>query len=402
MGNLWQRIALGLILICYSMTPKNAAALEAELGVTDTSIRIGAIMPLTGDSNRFFGLSYYGLHMKKGIEAALSGQIVNGRKIEFEVINDFDDSITTVQVAREMIDKGIFLMLGNVGALSTLKLMPVLKANQIPAMGFYILGDINADNLLNYRPNPVQEVTTLIENTVVKKGVKPTQVCVFAQNDIFGIAGIDGLKAALKKFSGTEPIISKLDSILDMMMGGINSALNDIGPVGFYKYETVLVREGYASLKNWEKQNGDQCQFVVLVAIPKVAADFIAYAHQKNESWSFGVISATAAGYALKDYLNTYNIDDKIITTQVVPSLDSSLPIVVDARNALGEELNHINLEGFIVGRMFIAILKSMKDPITRDNFKKAARQKILDIGGLKIDFTNENSGSNLMLLNQL
>lgn len=395
-----QKTIFFIILIFYFFSSNSTISAGIDQGITDTSIRIGAIMPITGNTS-YDGLDYYSINIRRGIEAALEGQVVQGRKIEFEVMNDNNDPITTVQNAREMMDKGIFIMLGNVGAVSTLKLMRVLEANQIPTMGFFILGDINADNMLNYRPNPADEVTKLVDR-FVKDGIKPAQICLFAQNDIFGMAGINGLKTALKKYPDTQSEIDKLDVILDMMMGGINPALNSIGPVGFYQYETVFIREGYLSLKNWEQENRNQCKVVIMLAIPKVAADFIAYSNYKNESWSFSAISATAAGYALSNYLNMFSIDKNVVVSQVVPALDSNLPIMVDARKVLGKDLNHVSLEGYIVGRMFITILKSIKEPITRVNFVKMARQKPFDIGGLMIDFTQGNSGSSLVYLSNL
>lgn len=398
-----RQIILFILLInFYIFTPKDAISSGANPTINNTNILIGSIMPLTIDSVSY-DLNYYSANMKIGIETALETQIVKDRKkIIFEVINDSNDPITTVQAARELIDKGIFLMLGNVGSISTLKLIKVLEANKIPAMGFYIMGDINTGNMLNYRPNPAQEVAKIIDHFVNKEGAKPTEVCLFAQNDIFGMAGINSLKSSLEEFPGTQTIVDKLNMILDMMMGGINPALNSIGPVGLYQYETVFIREGYLSLKNWEQESGNQCKLVILMAMPKVAADFIAYAHYKNEPWAFGAVSVTTAGYALRDYLKSYGIEKNILVTQVVPDLDSSLPIVVEARKNLGYNLNHINLEGYIVGRIFTTILNSMKDPLTQDNFIKTARENVFDIGGLKIDFTKDGSGSTLVFLNNL
>lgn len=400
---IWQHILLGVFIIIISIViPGNAAPIEIDPGKKNINILIGSIMPLIED-NIHRDLNNYSINMKKGIEAALMGQLVKDRKnIELEVINDSNDPITTVQAANTLIDKNVFLMLGNVGAVSTLKLMKVLEANQIPAMGFYTMGDINAENMLSYRPNTVQEVIALISNFIKKHDARITQVCIFAQNDVFGMAGVSGLKATLQELPDTQTTINKLDHILDMMMGGINPALNSIGPVGFYQYETIFIREGYLSLKNWERETGNQCKFIILVAMPKAAADFIAYTHYKNEPWFFGAVSVTVAGHALSDYLKSYGIEKNIVASQVVPELNSSLPIVVDARNALGSDLNHINLEGYIVGRMFLNTLNSMKDPVTRTNFIKTARQNIFDMGGLKIDFSKGNPGSTQIFLNQV
>lgn len=392
-----------MFIIIHIFISNNAVSSEVNIDGKGTNILIGSIMPLTNDS-LYKDLNNYSVNMKKGIEAALEGKMIrNHRKIEFEVISDFNsDPITTVQAARELMDKGVFLMLGNIGAVSTLKLSKVLEANHIPAVGFYTMGDISTESMLSYRPNTAQEVLALIDNFVTKNDARATEVCIFAQDDIFGMAGVNALKTALEKLPDTQTIINKLDQILDMMMGGINPALNSIGPIGFYQYETVFIRDGYFSLKNWERESGNQCKFVVLVAMPKVAADFIAYAHYKNESWSYGAVSTTAAGYAISDYLKSYGIEKNIVVSQVVPDPNSSLPIVVDARNILGDALNHISLEGYIVGRMFLAILNSMKDPVTPPNFIKTARQSPLELGGLKIDFTKGNPGSTMISFNHM
>lgn len=395
----WQKTVF-LILLLQLSASISAIAAEANQGITDTSIRIGSIMPLTGNS-AYDGTDDYSSNMKNGIEAALKDQVVQGRKIEFEVMNDDNDPMSTIQDAKKLMNKGVFIMLGNVGALSTLKVVKVLEANQIPMLGFLTLGDINADNMLNYRPNPAQEVTTLFDHAV-KSGVKPTQICLFLQNDVFGMSGLNGLKEGLKQYPDAQPEMDKINALLEMMWGGINPALNDVGPVGFYQNETVFVRDAYLSLKNWEKQSGNACRHIIVLAIPRVAADFIAYSRSKNEPWSFSAISATAAGNTLSGYLSSLSVDDNIVVSQVVPPLNSNLPIVAEARKALGDGFNHISLEGYIVGRAFTTILKSMKDPLTRANFVKTARQKPFDLGGLTIDFTQGSSGSSFVSLNSL
>ncbi|NMQ20693.1 hypothetical protein E4P82_16730 [Candidatus Competibacter phosphatis] len=211
----------------------------------------------------------------------MANQVVQGRKIEFKAMDDSGDSVTTIQVANQIIDEGIFLMLGNVGALPTLQLLPVLRVNQIPSIGFYTLGDVSNKDTLNYRPNTSDEVATLITD-MTETGIKPAQICIFAQNDVFGVAAINGFKNGLKNFPEMQPAVDKLDHILDMTMGGINPALNGLGPIGFYPHDTIFIRDAYRSLKDWERQSGQPCRFVILAAIPKVAADFIAYSHYKK------------------------------------------------------------------------------------------------------------------------
>ncbi len=391
-----RKILAAMLLASWLSTVVALSAPVQEPGVTETTIRIGAIMPLEGDAK------FYGLNMKKGIEAALANQIVQGRKVEFEALNNFDELITTIEVARRLVEKGVFIMLGNVGTLTSMKLMPLLVSNEIPAVGFYTAGELDKnDNILDFRPGHVREITDLI-NAAVNAGVKASQICLFGQNDADGLAAINGLKAGLMKLPNTQTEIENLDKLTDTMWGGINPARNDMGPVGLYLRGTTRLRDGYQSLKNWEKASGESCRLVIIVATPKMAADFITYALYKKEPWSFSAISATASGDSLKNLLLENNIRTKVIITQVVPALDADLPIVADARNALGIELNPVNLEGYIIGRMFLNIMRSINGPITRINFMKAARRQPFDLGGLKIDFTKSHRGSSLVLLKTL
>jgi len=62
----------------------------------------------------------------------------------------------------------------------------------------------------------------------------------------------------LAKQSGAEPIVAKLDQILNMP--GDNPERNNIGPVGVYQRDTVSAREGYASLKKWEATGDNRCR----------------------------------------------------------------------------------------------------------------------------------------------
>jgi hypothetical protein len=61
-----------------------------------------------------------------------------------------------------------------------------------------------------------------------------------------------------------------------------------------------------------------------------------------------------------------------------------------------------VSLEGYIVGRMFLTILQKMEGDLTRENFMRAVRGQKLDIGGLQLDFSNDNQGSDLVQLTYL
>ena len=367
----------------------------AEPGVSKTMIRIGGVMDLEGDSR---GL---GLGMKMGIEAALKDQSIQGRSIEFVGLNDFYNPPTTVEATKQLIDQGIFLMLGNVGTPTAKVSLPILAEHRVPAVGFFTGAGLlrpGVGDVVNYRASYVQETASAIE-AALSVGVRPREICAYVQNDAYGMAGVAGIKTALIKQPGTSSVVEKLEQI--MTLEGEDPDRNGIGPVGVYRRNTLSSRDGYKSLKNWEQENGTRCRLVVTVGTYEAIANFIGYAHYKGEDWVFSAVSFTGADN-LQEALKAFGVTDGLIMTQVVPALDSPLPIVNDARQALGDNLGYVSLEGYIVGRMLLDVLRNIKGPITREAFLEAALGRGFDLGGLPIDFANDNQGSDLVLLTQL
>ena len=385
----WRRLrsamTLGLLLGFCTAIPWSWAE---EAGVTDKTIRIGATIPLEGD------YKVYGLAMKQGMDAALAGQTVQKRSIEFVAINDFYDPAKAVEAAKKLIGQGIFAMVNSFGSPTTRAVLPVLAENKVPAFGFYTGAAFTGPGeVLNFRASYANEVETVVD-AALAAGFKPTEVCAYAQNDAYGMGGVKGFRTALAKQPGTEQIVAKVDEILNMP--GDNPERNGIGPVGVYQRDTVSARAGYQSLKQWEAASGNRCRLVATTAVYDPAATFMGYARYKGEPWIFSSPSP-AAGIPLATRLKEHGIIDKVIATQIVPSPDSSLPMVLEARKALGANLNYESLESYIVGRLFVTIMQAIDGPLTRENFLKAARRQPYDIGGVKVDFTTDNQGSDFV-----
>ena len=137
--------------------------LLAEDGVTNTSITLGGIMDLEGRSSRL------GQDMKTGLEAALNNQTVDGRKIRLLLENDSYTPEHTLTAADSLLRKNILLFIGNVGTPTTQALLPLLKAKQVPAFGFFTGSDIlrgNQDNIVNFRANYAQETKAVISEAL--------------------------------------------------------------------------------------------------------------------------------------------------------------------------------------------------------------------------------------------
>ena len=371
-------------------------ALAQSQGVDKTTLRIGGVMALEGPA---MGL---GQNMKAGIEAAIKGMSIQGRNIEFSVLNDSYNPPDTIKATNELIREGIFAMVGNVGTPTAKVALPLLAEQKIPAVGFFTGADLlrpGIGAIINYRASYAQEIATVIK-AALQAGVKPHQICAFVQNDSYGMAGVTGVIMALDKQPEATEIIAKLKQI--RAIPDEDPGRNNIGPVGVYPRNTVLVRDGYKSLKEWEKTSNDHCRLVVTVGAYKPIANFMAYARKlKQEPWIISAVSFTGAE-SLRDEFQKFDIRENIIMTQVVPALDSSLPIVESARKALGNQFGYNSLEGYIVGKMFLAILDKTGSTPTRERFIEAARGQKFDLGGLMLNFTDGNQGSDFVLLTLL
>ena len=366
----------------------------AEPGVNNGTIRIGSTQPLKSD------IQFIAEGMKNGMEAALKNQKVKGQSIELVVLNDFYEPSTTVKAAKELIEGGIFLMLGSTGSSTAKAVLPVLAESKVPAVGFYNgAGFTEPGDILNFRAPYSHEVETIVE-AVLAAGVKPAEICAYVQNDAFGMAGLKGVRVALEKQPETSALVATLDQII--AIGGDNPKRNNMGPVGVHQRETLSVNEGYLSLKAWEKKSGTPCRFVVTVLTAQPAIQFISYtAALKREKWIFSIASP-AADQTFIDGFNQQNVKNKVIATSVIPLADSGLPIVKESQKALGPNFNLVSLEGYMVGKMFLTIANNIQGELTRANFLAAARAHPYDLGGMMIDYTKDNQGSDFVQLMSL
>lgn len=388
---IWQ---LGLLTLAIGLS----GAAHGEDGVTDSEIIIGGVMDLEGRSS---GL---GLGMKAGLEAALQNQEVAGRSIRLITANDSYTPEKTAEATKALIEEKVLLFAGNVGTPTAKVSLPILAEQGIPAIGFFTGAGLlrpGEGDIINYRASYVQETKAVIEDAL-QQGVKPEGICAYVQNDAYGMAGVTGIHKALEGVEGADNISATLEQILGVE--GENPKRNNIGPVGVYTRNTFIARSGYDSLKSWEKQQGNPCQLVVTVGAYDAIARFVAYAASKGEPWVFSAVSFTGADNFAAS-LNEFGINDRIIMTQVVPLPASSLSIVDEARAALGSDYGYVSQEGYIVGRLLLHGLRQLEaeeKPITRANLLAAFRGEQFDLGGLRMDFSDDNQGSDLVVMTVL
>ncbi len=372
------------VLALLTATPSLSAQVP---GVEADVLRLGGVMDLAGDTRAL------GVGMSNGIRAALEGQTVRGRRIEYRVVNDFYDPNLAVQGVRQLLADGVFLMVGNVGTPTARVTLPLLAEAGVPAVGFFTGAGLlrpGVGDIVNFRASYVQETAAVIR-AALEAGLPVERLCAFVQNDAYGMAGLQGIVDALANRPGAAALVTGLEDL--MAITGAPPARNFLGPVGVYERNTLTIREGFESLKIYEQGANTRCGLVITVGTYETVANFTAYARGKGEPWVVSAVSFTGAGN-LAGALAQFGVEGGVVMTQVVPPLDAELAVVADARTNLGRDFNRISLEGYIVGRMTLAILTRMADPPSQDAFVEAVRGQRFEVDGLSLDFTDDNQGS--------
>ncbi len=380
---------LGLLASCQSH------ASSPSPGITNNRIRLGSVLVLQGQDEAL------GNGMRLGIEASLAGEKVQGRSLEVIFKNDYYEPASARKATEELLEnQDIFLALGNVGTPTAQVTLPILAQHNIPAVGFFTGAKLLRENapgpIVNYRAGYDQEIAAVVE-MAISAGITPAEVCAYVQNDGYGLDALNNLQQILAKLGASNEIIERYEEILTS-----TGDRNNLGPVGVYTRNTPYSEPGYNSLKKWESENVVKCKLVITAATYRNLSYFAKISREKGEQWLISALSFTGADELRLD-LEEYNVIDGIIMTQVVPLLDSDLPIVEEARIALGENFGMISLEGYVVGKILLQILRDIPGELNRENFLKQVTESRFDLGGIPIDFTDgDNQGSDLVIVSQL
>ncbi len=379
---------------------------QAEEGITENTIFFGSILPLSGRAQAL------GKGMKAGLDSSLNDRSIGARHVFIRYLDDLYEPKLTHLKVRKLQRRGIFAMIGNVGTPTAAVSLPMLKRAGIPAIGFFTGAGLlrtGEGPVLNYRASYVQETAAVIE-AALEAGLKPENVCAYVQNDAYGKAGLVGMQKALEKTDAPLDLLSGLQTFFEAIAGeelvqgsSIGAPVNPNGPVGVYIRNTQEVIPGYQALKNWEKKSGYTCKLVITVGAYDNIAHFVQFAREKGENWVISAVSFTGADAFAQTLQELGVVENNLIMSQVVPLLDSSLPIVREARDALGQDFGFVSLEGYIVGKMTLRLLQETPAPLTRKSFVAHARQSKFDLGGVKIDFTrNGYQASDLVIVSYL
>ena len=177
----------------------NITAQAAEVGVTESEIRIGQFAALSGPAAEL------GKRLQLGIQAhftainAAGG--IKGRKLTLISRDDGYEPDKAAAAVKALIEEDkVFALIGSVGTPTTLAAVPAINAAGIPLIGPFTgaqaLREPFNRNIFHVRASYFDETERIIQH-LSTLGIK--KIAVFYQNDSYGKAGLEGVTRALAK-----------------------------------------------------------------------------------------------------------------------------------------------------------------------------------------------------------
>ncbi|MDE0601137.1 MAG: ABC transporter substrate-binding protein [bacterium] len=355
-----------------SPDPEGTPQDQGVPGVTDDRILFGQSAAFSGPAQEL------GTNMRYGIRAAFAEVNekggVHGRLLELVTLDDAYEPEAAITNSQALIyDNGVFALIGAVGTPTSRSATPVAKEAGVPYIapftGAGFLRDaVELGNVVNLRASYNQETEEMVKRLIEDLGI--TRISVLFQDDSFGRAGYNGVLAALDR--------------RDM----------ELTAVGSYTRNTTAIKTAMLDIK---LNNPDA---VIIVGAYEPAAAMISWSKFINFNPVFINISFVGSN-ALAQKLGAYGVG--VFVTQVVPfPTDDSVPVVAEYLAALDAYApravpGFVSLEGYLAGRLAIAVLERCGPDVSRDCFTGAlqSRETEIDLNGFALRYgENDNQGS--------
>jgi branched-chain amino acid transport system substrate-binding protein len=321
-------------------------------GVTDTSIKIGALLPMSNTT-----AAAWGIPISKGMKAYFDyindqGGIY-GRKLEL----DIGDSQYTGPVASETIRKlveqdGIFLLQGSLGTEAHAAVYKYLEEKGIPDM-YVLTGNTMwtvpvAHNRFGFLVDYIDEGRIL--GQYIGKNFDGKKIGILAQNDDFGTEGEKGLKLGIEDAGAKETYAATqyydaTQTDVSAQMGRLKADGVDV--VGFY-------------------------------GMPAQAAGGIKYARE-TLNWDVPfVITGVDAVEIVAQLTGIDNIEGTVSVVYGHQAFETQYPNVQEhhdimAKYAPDTPVDNLTLTGMAVAVSTVSVLRQAGRDLTRSSFLAAA-----------------------------
>jgi ABC-type branched-subunit amino acid transport system substrate-binding protein len=326
-----------------------APPVMAEVGVTDSEVKIGSTSALGGHA------SFLGTQLTQGslalIKETNANGGVNGRTINLVCLDDKYDPPKTLANTKTLInDEKVFMLFDYVGTPTSRVILKTVQDAKVPLLGLFtgaeFLRNPFRPYIFNVRSSYFLEVETII-NKWVKEG--KTNIAVFRQDDAFGVAVLGGVTKALKKRNLKLGMVQKFKR-------GMTPSMSDVKKIADTKPDAVIMVGTYTPLASF-------------VNLSKKAG---------LKDTEFHTVSFVGSEAFAKELLkHGSKTGENVFVTQVVPSpTDTSNEMVKEFQELYKkhypkETPNYVALEGFINAKILITALERSGATLTRRRIKK-------------------------------
>ncbi|MEP0430775.1 ABC transporter substrate-binding protein [Rhodopirellula bahusiensis] len=302
-----------------------------------------------------------GINMRHGIlvafdEADKKNKLPN-KRLELVSLDDgYEPARTAPNMHRLMAQHRVLSVIGNVGTPTAITAIPIARKANTPFFGAFTGANIlrsrdSSDIVINYRASYAEETAAMVD-ALVAKGIRPEEIGFFTQNDSYGDDGFFGGLAAIRRHKAVK--------------------VSDV-PHGRYRRNTSQIEDGLADLLMQQPLP----KAVIMVGTYEPCSKLVRLARMNDFNPQFLAVSFVGTD-ALQRSLG--EIANGIVATQVVPHFDSDLPLVLEYREAMRAydpevPQSFVSLEGYIVGRILIKAVASIRGEVSRTAIAKSLEQ---------------------------
>ena len=341
---------------------------HGSVGVTQNSIVFGQSAALSGNGE------HLGVNMRKGILSAFNEVNqeggVYGRQLKLISLDDAYEPEKTIENTRQLINK-VFALIGGIGTPTSRAVLPIISEASIPYIGPFtgaeFLRDKKRKNVINIRASYKQEIQYIVNQLTEELNLR--RISILYQDDSYGRAGLQELETALKKKNMS------------------------IASQGVYLRNTTAVKTALLEIM------AKNPSAVVIVGAYLPTARFIELADSLNFKPIFICLSFAGTTALSSELKNNPTV---IAVTQVTPfPLNANHPLTARYQKAIQKDFNFVSLEGYLVGRLTIEVLRQIGKNPSRGKFLKAIWQtKNFSIDSFPLQYgLNDNQGSDQVFL---
>ena len=354
--------------------PASAEVQDPAPGVSDERVLFGQSAAFSGPAREL------GQNMQLGIRAAFQEANaqggVHGRRLDLKPLDDAYEPEAAVVNTKQLIEVDkVFALIGAVGTPTSRSAVPVAVEANTPYLApftgaAFLRGEDLQDVVINLRASYNQETEAMVARLTDDLGIR--RIAVLYQDDSYGRAGYNGVRAALERRDMT------------------------LAAVGVYPRNTVAVKTALLDLRE------GQPEAVIMIGAYEPVAALVAWSRHLGFIPVFMTISFVGSN-ALAQELGPDGAG--VFVTQVVPfPTDTSLPVVQAYHRALAaydpdEDPGFVSFEGYLAGRLAILGLERCGRELSRECFLSSLRSAD-EIDGFKLRYGDaDNQGSDAVFL---